>query len=388
MEKQGNILQLLDEAMIQIKSCMGTIRKIKSLDDIFSGNKIYNLIKNHYAFTEFNIVGDLIEKANIYVVLKGLLDQRKSMEADYKIYQNNKSMMDKLNASIEENEKLYKEREGELKELNKNCTFISGLIDTLESQITIANSMIELLQSKNQMDQDKNSLKQEFDSVKDRIKTVKEKVDSLNTIKNSITIIEDNLGPINDTINGLNYSLSSIVDYQREYADSADRYDKISFIRNACNPGNGLGIQSEYIKRYMNDVIIDCNQMLGYMFNGSIRLEVPVINEKQFSIPFIGPNGIVVPDISNGSTAQKCMIGLVFSCVAMMKSSTTYNIPRFDEIDGGLDQQNRVMFINVLNSILNFMGSEQCIICSHNMEFDTQSTTRIICSHTGIRIEQ
>ena len=38
------------------------------------------------------------------------------MEADYKIYQNNKSMMDKLNASIEENEKLYKEREGELKE--------------------------------------------------------------------------------------------------------------------------------------------------------------------------------------------------------------------------------------------------------------------------------
>ena len=276
----------------------------------------------------------------------------------------------------------------ELKELNKNCTFISGLIDTLESQIATANSMIELLQSRNQMDQDKNSLKQEFDSVKDRIKTVKEKVDSLNTIKNSITIIEDNLSPINDTINGLNYSLSSIVDYQREYADSADRYDKISFIRNACNPGNGLGIQSEYIKRYMNDVIIDCNQMLGYMFNGSIRLEVPVINEKQFSIPFIGPNGIVVPDISNGSTAQKCMIGLVFSCVAMMKSSTTYNIPRFDEIDGGLDQQNRVMFINVLNSILNFMGSEQCIICSHNMEFDTQSTTRIICSHTGIRIEQ
>ena len=34
------------------------------------------------------------------MVLKGLLDQRKSMEADYKIYQNNKSMMDKLNASI------------------------------------------------------------------------------------------------------------------------------------------------------------------------------------------------------------------------------------------------------------------------------------------------
>lgn len=388
LEKKGNILQLLDDAMIQIKSCINIIEKIESLNNIFSGNRVYDLIKNHYAFTEFNIVGDLIEKANIYVILKGLIDQRKSMEADYKIYQNNKSMMDKLDASIKENEKLYEERESELKELNKNCTFTSGLIETLKAQIEIIDSIIQLSQSKSQMDQDKISLKQEFDSVKDKIKTVKEKVDSLNEIKNSISILEENLGPINDTITRLNYSLASIVDYQQEYADSADRYEKISFIRNACNPGNGLGIQSEYIKRYMNDVIIDCNQMLGYMFNGSIRLEVPVINEKQFSIPFIGPNGIIVPDISNGSTAQKCMIGLVFSCVAMMKSSTTYNIPRFDEIDGGLDQQNRVMFINVLNSILNFMGSEQCIICSHNMEFDTQSTTRIICSHTGIRIEQ
>lgn len=388
LERKGNILQLLDDAMIQIKSCINIIEKIESLNNIFSGNRVYDLIKNHYAFTEFNIVGDLIEKANIYVILKGLIDQRKSMEADYKIYQNNKSMMDKLDASIKENEKLYEERESELKELNKNCTFTSGLIETLKAQIETIDSIIQLSQSKSQMDQDKISLKQEFDSVKDKIKIVKEKVDSLNEIKNSISILEENIGPINDTITRLNYSLASIVDYQQEYADSADRYEKISFIRNACNPGNGLGIQSEYIKRYMNDVIIDCNQMLGYMFNGSIRLEVPVINEKQFSIPFIGPNRIIVPDISNGSTAQKCMIGLVFSCVAMMKSSTTYNIPRFDEIDGGLDQQNRVMFINVLNSILNFMGSEQCIICSHNMEFDTQSTTRIICSHTGIRIEQ
>ena len=141
-------------------------------------------------------------------------------------------------------------------------------------------------------------------------------------------------------------------------------------------------------QRYMNDIIIDCNQMLSYMFGGTIQLEVPIINEKQFSIPFIGPNGIVVPDISEGSTAQKCMIELVFSCVAMMKSSIKYNIPRFDEIDGGLDPGNRITFINVLNQVLDFMNSEQCIICSHNTEFDTQNTTRLLFSHNGIRIEQ
>ena len=82
------------------------------------------------------------------------------------------------------------------------------------------------------------------------------------------------------------------------------------------------------------------------------------------------------------------MVGLVFSCVAMMKASLKYNIPRLDEIDGGLDQSNRITFIQVLNQILDIMHSEQCIICSHNSEFDTYSTTRIICGNGGIKIEQ
>lgn len=382
------IIQLIDEAMTQIKSKKSTINKIPSIKEIFTTNMIYDMIINHNRFEEFSIVSDLIEKANIYIILKGLLNQLKSMEADYKVYKNNKDMIDRLQRSINKCEKENKEREDKLKDLNTKVTFFASLLEEFKNNRMVVDSVLDLMKRKSEMLDSKDSLKQEFDSVKDKIKLVKEKVDSLNAIKNDISLIEENLNPINESINKINFCLASIIDYQAEYADASSKFEKISFIRNACNPGNGYGIQSEYIKRYMNEIIIDCNKMLGYMFNGTIRLEVPVINEKQFSIPFIGPNGIIVPDIAAGSTAQKCMIGLVFSCVAMMKSSTTYNIPRFDEIDGGLDQQNRIMFINVLNTILDFMGSEQCIICSHNMEFDTQSTTRIICSHTGIRIEQ
>ena len=382
------IIQLIDEAMTQIKGKKSTINKIPSIKKIFTTNMIYDMIINHNRFEEFSIVSDLIEKANIYIILKGLLNQLKSMEADYKVYKNNKDMIDRLQRSINKCEKENKEREDKLKDLNTKVTFFASLLEEFKNNRIVVDSVLELMKRKSEMLNSKDSLKQEFDSVKDKIKLVKEKVDSLNAIKNDISLIEENLNPINESINRINFCLASIIDYQAEYADASGKFEKISFIRNACNPGNGYGIQSEYIKRYMNEIIIDCNKMLGYMFNGTIRLEVPVINEKQFSIPFIGPNGIIVPDIAAGSTAQKCMIGLVFSCVAMMKSSTTYNIPRFDEIDGGLDQQNRIMFINVLNTILDFMGSEQCIICSHNMEFDTQSTTRIICSHTGIRIEQ
>ena len=227
------------------------------------------------------------------------------------------------------------------------------------------------------------------ESIKKDEQGFKAQINSINKELNDLTQQNNNLEYVLESLDkDVDKYINNLSIYQNKLKESSDKYEKMVFVRNACSPGNGMGIQSEYIKRYMNDIIIDCNKMLSYMFNGAIQLDVPVINEKQFSIPFIGPNGIVVPDVSNGSTAQKCMIGLVFACVAMMKSSQKYNIPRFDEIDGGLDQNNRITFINVLNQILDVMGSDQCIICSHNNEFDTQNTTRIRCSRMGIKIEE
>ena len=370
---------------ISKKSIFTKISKLSFMIDI---NKIFTKILNHNKFPEFSIIDDLIEKKSIYDNFSKLKLQLKEMESDLKVYKSNKLIKDSLIESISKLEEEYNKREEEIKSLSKDCTFLEGVI--LETSTTI-NNLQKLIESEEKMDnlnKEKSELKEEFNSVKDKISLVKEKVDSVNKLKDQLNYIEEQIKPLNDSINVISYNLTNIVSYQQEYKTSSDLYDKMVFIRNACSPGNGMGIQSEYIKRYMSDIIIDCNRMLAYMFGGNIQLDVPVINEKQFSVPFIGPGGMGVPDISNGSTAQKCMIGLVFSCVAMMKSSLKYNIPRFDEVDSGLDQGNRITFIQVLNSVLDIMHSEQCIICSHNAEFDTQSTTRIICSSKGVRFEQ
>lgn len=366
------------------------IAKIPELKPILDMNDLKRMLADgrYKKPAILDIVNEYIEKSSTYEDLKKAKEQLRDLESDLVIYQNNKALVDSLTEKINKAEKEYAERLEEIEKTNNSCGFVSDLIYELKAKLTSINAMIEY---KNRLEaslKEKENLRNEFEAVKDKIKLVKEKMDSVNDIKNRIATTEESIEPLAESINQVKYNLTNIVSYQQEFKECSDKYEKTVFIRNACSPGNGMGIQSEYIKRYMNDIIIDCNQMLGYMFNGTIQLDVPVINEKQFSIPFLGPNGIMVPDISNGSTAQKCMIGLVFSCVAMMKSSLKYNIPRFDEIDGGLDQQNRVMFINVLNQILDFMQSEQCIICSHNMEFDTQSTTRLLCSHSGIRIEQ
>lgn len=383
------VVRRLDMAISMLYS-KSVIKKIPGVNKVLKINYLKDqLLKLHrHNKQEGVLIDSLIEKASIYADLKNSRDHLVELEGDLKSYNNNKTLIESLDASIQNNEILYDKRAGEIQAISNDINFTNGVIENLTAKLEKLKSAKEYDDKINDLSSEKDKLRDEFNSVKDKIKLVKEKMDSVNVIKSDINRVEEAIAPLSDTIGQITYDLTSIIQYQSEFKESSDKYDKMVFIRNACSPGNGLGIQSEYIKRYMNDIIIDCNTMLGYMFGGTIRLDVPIINEKQFSIPFLGPNGIIVPDISMGSTAQKCMIGLVFSCVAMMKSSLKYNIPRFDEIDGGLDQNNRITFINVLNQILDFMHSEQCVICSHNMEFDTQNTTRLICTHSGIRIEQ
>lgn len=384
------MVRRLEQALSLINSRKTTLSKIPDLRYIINLSEMKNRLKtyNRWYRSADIILSTLIEKYSIYQCLVESRSHLKDLESDLKVYQNNKLLMDSLAASIKKNEVEYSERESKITTINKDIIFVTNLVDGLKTEEANLREIITEQKNLKEYEENKTQLREEFESVKDKIKLVKEKIDSVNTLKSDLSNIEETISPLQNDINNLKYNLANLVNYQEEYNDSLDKYDKMVFIRNACSPGNGMGIQSEYIKRYMNDIIITCNEMLRYMFNGAIQLDVPVINEKQFSIPFIGPGGIPVPDISNGSTAQKCMIGLVFSCVAMMKSSTKYNIPRFDEVDGGLDQNNRITFIGVLNQILDYMQSEQCVICSHNVEFDTQATTRIICSHGGIKIEQ
>ena len=393
-EDIGNLNSILEDlraintsyALLEAKK--NIIKKLGNFAKLNDKKALASKLKSYYRYTqEIDEISQLIEKSHIYNRLVDLRSQLKDLEADLKVYKNNKSLMETLTISISKNEENYNKREDEIKQLSKDCTFLTGVIEETNQKVLNLKDLISEEETKQSLEIEKENLRKEFDSVRDKIKLVKEKVDSVNDLKNTISNIENSIEPLRETINQIKFSLTNIVSYQQELKDSNDKYDKMVFIRNACSPGNGMGIQSEYIKRYMNDIIIHCNQVLQYMFGGTIQLDVPIINEKQFSIPFIGPNGIPVPDISNGSTAQKCMIGLVFSCVAMMKSSTKYNIPRFDEIDGGLDQQNRVTFIQILNQVLDFMNSEQAIIISHNSEFSTENTSKIFCTHRGFTIE-
>ena len=112
------------------------------------------------------------------------------------------------------------------------------------------------------------------------------------------------------------------------------------------------------------------------IFGGQYQFLECQINEDEFKIPFSG-NGFIVDDISSGSTSQICIMGMIISLVILHNVSNKFNIARLDEIDGGLDHSNKLMFVDILHRVIEILGIEQLFIISHSTELALSQTNLI-----------
>ena len=72
------------------------------------------------------------------------------------------------------------------------------------------------------------------------------------------------------------------------------------------------------------------------------------------------------------------MISMLISFTLLHKASETYNIIKLDEVDNNLDNENRLQFSLLINSVMDILNFHQCIIISHNNEIDLSSADMIL----------
>ena len=131
------------------------------------------------------------------------------------------------------------------------------------------------------------------------------------------------------------------------------------------------GIQTIFMQLYMDKTLSLSNQLLDLIFGGKLELLPYIINENEFRIPTkSNVTNLIVDDVSNCSTSEKSMIAMTMSFALDFHSSPLYNIVRLDEIDGGLDQDNRSMFPIVCRRMVEMLNIEQCFVISHSSESD------------------
>lgn len=319
----------------------------------------------------YKMIKETRDKIN---VLYNLLELKENYEKTVDLYKDaideynkNKSIIDSINMDIDSSkEKLqdvskeYSLKSSKVSELETTISKLEPMVNKLSTYIEIKLPELEMIMNQIQ------ELRNNKESLRQRVMQVEEINKDLESSSNIVDQINARYNDILKQRDILSYNKIMIEKYLEELADYKSKYEKLETIRYYVSPTTG--IQTVFMGAYMNNIILKANELLSLIFNGQFVIQPFVINESEFRIPCLG-SGILNDDISSMSTSQICMISMIISFAMLANADTDYNILKLDEIDGGLDPDNRSQFISLLNSLIQIVDCEQCFLISHNMEY-------------------
>lgn len=327
----------------------------------------------------FDDIAELVK----YVDCANFVDEYNNAKQQHEIYMNEYKVYESKNELIESIIQ-------DIDNLNNKLNEIDKTIQTNTEDVAKLNTEIANLENA------RSSIKELADIVNDRYKPSKDRYEELKEIKDALDyntrIIEGlnndlsksnvTLGEVSNDIKRLSeerenctHHIKLLNEYRQDLERYQSKYVKLNKIRYYSSPSTG--IQTLFMEIYMNKIIITANELLSMLFNGEFSLRPFVVNESEFRIPCVG-DGLMHDDISSMSTAQKSMISMILSFAILYQSSTKYNVISVDEIDGGLDTNNRAYFTSLLDKLMGLLNCEQCFIISHNDELNTSSADLIL----------
>ena len=288
-------------------------------------------------------------------------------------------------AKYEANKALIDELDSDIASLKDKLTTIDNRLMAEKNAISETVTDISLTEFKIEVYTKCKSLVDECIGLDTRNEELQAQINSLSDIALKVKTLDTRMAEAKSRADRLNNDLNAILNERdkiasnktllEDYIRDLDLYNKnfsiLETIRYYLSPTTG--IQTVFMRTYMGNIILKANELLSLIFNGQFIIQPFVINEAEFRIPCLG-NGLVNDDISSMSTSQICMISMILSFAILSNSSTDYNILKLDEIDGGLDTENRIQFIGLLKQLISMVGCEQCFLISHNMEYDADTT--------------
>ena len=395
-EKRINdINKEIDESNKLLKSLEKDIESYKELYDF--NKRFTNLHGMVLSFRK------LLEKSPVdYIIdsyqLLASLDHMEKLMIDFNQIRGifniitTKSNYDEIIESLKEPAAKYEANKVLIDELDSDIASLKDKLSTISLQLTTENESIDEITNNISITEFRievytkcKSLVDECIGLEERNNELQSQINSLSDIAFKVKDLETRMDEAKSRADRLNNDLNAILSERdkiasnktllEDYIRDLDLYNKnfsiLETIRYYLSPTTG--IQTVFMRTYMGNIILKANELLSLIFNGQFIIQPFVINEAEFRIPCLG-NGLVNDDISSMSTSQICMISMILSFAILSNSSTDYNILKLDEIDGGLDTENRIQFIGLLKQLITMVGCEQCFLISHNMEYDADTT--------------
>ena len=347
--------------------------------EMFVDTKVFfKRLLSGYAFEYMREIYKYIDLANLIDTYKHYDSICKQYESELKVYQSKAESIEALQQEIDKIDQTMSALKDKIDPINAEIADRSKDIAILQELEGIYSAILDNMEKQKPVSEKIQDCRNKLSENSRKINEINAAVTRAAGYKKTIEQIGYSLSPLMKDRDKLIHSVQLMKDYQVELAELKANYDFIETIKYYSSPTTG--IQLVFMELYMGKIIALANELLKLLFQGKFVIQPFVINESEFRIPCLG-DGYLNDDISSMSSSQIGMISMILSFALLHHSSTKYNIIKLDEIDGPLDYNNRLYFMDVLNSIMDIMHTEQCIMISHNSELQVDNSDVILLKH-------
>lgn len=160
---------------------------------------------------------------------------------------------------------------------------------------------------------------------------------------------------------------SKIQEYNRlveEGKKLSTTYEDLNVILKAASTKKGIPVI--YMKRYLTKIRNLANNLLKIIYNDKFKLGKFHVTQDTFEVPYI-KNGRKIPDVRYASQSEVGLSTVALSFALFNEAAGDYNILLLDEIDSGLDEESRPLFLKMLYKQMIELKAEQVFMISQNL---------------------
>lgn len=271
------------------------------------------------------------------------------------------------------------EREKENEVLGEKITGINDALSDLYKTKEKLTKITEKLASDIRIIEHHQNVIDEKEQVAKKLEKFSDHLEKARTNEKAMKNSHDALNRENYLIEQLRYNLSQVRRKVENYKilnekkkELLEEFEASQLVRRALSSTDGDGIPLVYIQIYMAQTLSDINNILDIVYDGKMTVPRFDIGDREFNIPYIN-NGVEISDVNQCSQGEEAFMSIAISFAFVsrsMEAVDSFNIPRFDEVDGPLDTYKRERFLDIINLQIDKIDAEQIFIISHNRAFD------------------
>lgn len=374
--ENNNTLKNLLSFCLSVKKGFSVFKRKAPQHDVFKFNSLHAnsvndmislvLTSETNSFKQLFNIADVINFLSTTANLSEVSNKTESILNKLNAIKSSSQIIEILNNDIALLEESYSTENGKLVNISEQLDEASKKLDVLNRKKTFVNTVYENKIQFNELTESISVLRQSVVSIGELEAKNASLNESLSTAKRKVASLENDIKQRKTEYDNAAVRIQRHNEYVEKREELRSQLEFLQYIKKATDPVKGIPLKM--IDVFLEDIRNETNRLLDIAYGGEFRINF-FIDEKDFFIRVVKPNGANCPDITMASQGQQAMTTTTLAFAILSSALKGYNVTCLDEIDSTLDEKHRRIFLDVLRTQVEYLGVDQTMIISHNDEF-------------------